>query len=246
MDIKQVAQQILGSLQTPINYGANINATAGNGDVLQHIQNLGALSAQGANSSRALGALGDTASQQASNEEQSAKAAQALKDKAAKEAQDKLDYLNDPKNYKSVINDAGGYDFYDPSGQKLTAVQYAKATNKHITDLYKDSQDPNDKDFSDDHNKVLELGKIIQTGDKKARDKFYEKNPTWKEAYHNSSYNDIVKDLHNEYPGYFTSDTQGVTSDAYGSSDADTFKKVKPKDTRSNKQRVLDLLNPKR
>jgi hypothetical protein len=242
MDIKQIANSVAAALTAPINYGANINDAAGNAQVTQNIRNLGSLQGQGDIAARATQALGVGADAQDAAEKAAAKQrAQEEQDKADA-AQKELDYLNDPKNYKAVVNDVGGYDFYDPSGQKLSAVQYAQATNKHITDLYKDSQDPNDKDFTEDYNRVLQLGKILQSGDKKARDKFYKENPDWKDAYGNTSYNDIVKDLRNEYSGYFRSDQELTRKDKFGGS---SLNKVGA-DTRSTKQKVLDLLNPRR
>jgi hypothetical protein len=242
MDLQQIAQSVAAALTAPINYGANVNDAGGNAQVTQNIRNLGSLQGQGDIAARATQALGVGASAQDDAEKAAAKQRASEEAKKAKDAQDELDYLNDPKNYKAIVNDKGGYDFYDPSGQKVSAVKYAQATNKHITDVYKDSQDPNDKDFTDDYNRVLQLGKILQSGDKKARDKFYKENPDWQKAYGNTSYNDIVKDLRNEYSGYFRSDQELTRADNAGGGVLDNI----GKDTRSYKQRILDLLNPRR
>ena len=242
MDIKSLANTIASTLTQPITYGANINEGGGNTQVLQNIQNLGALEQRGDMSNRAIGALGAGAAEQGSQEAAAAEANAKAKSLEAKAAQDEVDRLSDPKNYRAIVNDVGGYDFLNPDGQQISAVDYAKATNKHITDLYKDSQDPNDKDFTDDYKKVLELGKIIQSGDKKARDTFYKKNPEWKKAYSQTPYNDIVKDLQNEYSGYFRSKKELVTQQPSGSK---TLNSVGA-DTRSLKQKILEALNPKR
>lgn len=186
MDIKTVAAQIAQQLAAPVDYGANINDAAGNGQVTQNLRSLGGLQAKGDWAGRATQSLGVAANAQDEADKAAARAAAEKAEAEAKAAQDELDFRTDPKNYKAIINDVGGYDFYDATGGKISAVDYAKATNKHITDLYKDSQDPNDKDFTEDYERVLELGKIMQSGDKKARDKFYEKNPDWKEAYGNT------------------------------------------------------------
>lgn len=241
MDVKSLANTIAASLTAPITYGANVNEAGGNGQVLSNIQNLGALEQRGDWSDRASGALGTGAAAQDEAEKAAAKLAAQKAADDAQATQDEIKRLSDPKNYQSIINDAGGYDFFNPNGEKISPVDYAKATNKHITDVYKDSQDPNDKDFTDDYNRVLQLGKIIQSGDKKARDKFYKENPDWKKAYGNTPYNDIVKDLRSEYQGYFRSDQELTRNDSFG--------KQAPgggPDTRSIKQRAIDLLNPRR
>ena len=242
MDIKSLANTIAASLTQPITYGANINEGGGNGQVLQNIQNLGALQQRGDIAAQATSALGTGAAAQDQAEQAAARAKAEEESQKAKDAQDELDYRTDPKNYKAIVNDAGGYDFYDATGGKISAVEYAKATNKHITDLYKDSQDPNDKDFTDDYKKVLELGKIIQSGDKKARDAFYKKNPEWEKAYSKTPYNEIVKDLQTEYPGYFRSKKELVTPQKSGGQSLSNV----GADPRNIKQKILDALNPKR
>lgn len=242
MDIREIANSVASALTNPINYGANINDAGGNGQVTQNIRNLGSLQGQGNIAARATQALGAGASAQDDAEKAAARQrAQEEKDKADA-AQKELDYINDPKNYKAIINDKGGYDFYDSMGGKISAVDYAKATNQHITDLYKDSQDPNDKDFTDDYNRVLQLGKILQSGDKKARDKFYKENPDWQKAYSKTPYNEVVKDLRSEYPAYFRSDQELTRSDKFGQVSLGGV----GADTRSYKQKILDLLNPRR
>lgn len=214
MDLKALGQQIAQTLVAPT-YGANVNDSAPTAGMNANIRALSALQGQGDAGARATGSLGVAAGQQADNELEARKAAAEKAKQALAEQESEIKRLSDPKNYQAVINDAGGYDFYNPDGQKISPVDYAKATNQHITDLYKNSQDPNDKDFTEDYNKVLEIGKIIQSGDKKARDKFFQQNPDWKQAFGNSSYNDIVKSLRDQYPGYFRSDQELTRQDNY-------------------------------
>lgn len=238
MDIKQLAAQVASTLTAPTNYGANVNDAGGNAQVTQNIRNLGSLDAKGNAASRATGALGTVNNVQAQADADAAKAAAQKKNDDAQALADQIKQLSDPKNYKAIINDAGGYDFTNPTGDKISAVDYAKATNQHITDIYKNSQDPNDKDFTGDYNRVLELGKILNSGDKKARDKFYKDNPDWKTAYGNSTYNDVVKDLRNEYPGYFRSDKELTDPNNFQGAT------LQGKDERNFAGRAIDQLIP--
>lgn len=213
MDLKNIAQSLMGALNAAPNYGANVNDTAAGGvDVnsqTANIRALGALYSRGAIAKQGANSVGSAAGQQAENEAAQRKVA-AAEAEAAEEAKVKeLKRLQDPDEYKRIVNKVGGYDFFDPLGNKISAVDYAQKVNKQVTDVYKDSQDPNDEDFINDYKRVKELGGIIQSGDAKARDKFYEKNPDFKKAYANSTYTDIVKDLRAEYPGYFRSDKEG-------------------------------------
>lgn len=239
MDVRQIANSIASSLTTPINYGSNVNDGGGNASVTANIRNLGSLTGLGKISARATDALGAGANQQAQNEDEQRKVAQAQAEAEAQAKASEIKRLSDPKNYKAVINDKGGYDFFNPNGDKISPVDYAKATNQHITDLYKKSQDPNDKDFTSDYNRVVELGRIFQSGDKDARDKFFKKNPEWK-TFENATYNQIVQTMRDEYPGYFRSQ-QDSASTNFGNS---TFSNQSTVDNRSTQQKLVDQLMP--
>lgn len=208
MDLKKIAQALAGAVNNAPNFGANINDTAANTGELQNIRNLAALTGQGKAGRLSTNALG-TAAAQKDEEEKAAQrlAAQQAQDDA-KKAEAEVKRLTDPNEFKATINDKGGYDFTNPLGAKISAVQYARAKNIQLTDVFKDSQDPNDQDFVDDYKKLTELGKIVQSGNGKARDKFFKNNPDWKEAFGESSYGDIVKKMHSTYPGYFRSDQE--------------------------------------
>lgn len=56
-------------------------------------------------------------------------------------------------NYQQIQRPDGGYGFYDPQGQEISATQYAGAKGLSITDVLKNSQNPIDighaKDFKD-------------------------------------------------------------------------------------------------
>lgn len=240
MDVRQIANSVAAALTAPINYGANINDASGNQQVTQNIRNLGSLQGQGDIAARAVQALGAGAAAQDDAEKAATRLRAQQAQDEAEAAQKELEFITNPKNYRAVINKAGGYDFYDPMGGKISPVEYAKVTNQHITDLYKNSKDPNDKDFVYDYNRVLELGKILNTGDKTARDKFYAKDPIWKEAYGTTPYNEIVRDLRNKYPNYFRSDKELERTDKIGKTSAESMR-VANQDN-SIKQKILNVL----
>jgi hypothetical protein len=56
-------------------------------------------------------------------------------------------------NYQQIARPDGGFGFYDPNGQEITAAQYASATGKAPGDVLKNSTNPIDigyqKDFKD-------------------------------------------------------------------------------------------------
>jgi hypothetical protein len=205
VDLKALANALSGAVNSPVNYGANINDTATTAPVNANIRNLGSLEGQGDAAARAISALGTGATAQASSEEASQRAAAQKSDDEAQAAKDELDYLNDPRNYRAVINKVGGYDFYNPMGGKISPVEYAKVTNQHLTDVYKKSEDPKDKEFVEDYKQLFDLGKAMQSGDKTALDKLFKKDPSLEKAMRNKklSYGDVVKQFRSYYPGYF-------------------------------------------
>lgn len=208
MDIKQIAASLLGAVNAPVNYGANINDTATNGAELGNIRALGGLFGQGAVAKNATGGIGVAAGQQADNIDTQRKAAAQMAADEEELKRKELERLQDPNEYKAIVNKVGGYDFFDPLDNKISAVEYARKKNMQLTEVYKKSQDPNDKDFLDDYKRVTELGKAVQSGDKDARDKIFDKDPNFKKEYEKATLQEIVNDLHQVYPGYFRSDEE--------------------------------------
>lgn len=243
MDLKALAASLLGAVNGTPTFGANVNDNATNGAETANIRALGALNARGDVGAQAVQAVGTGANERASQDEMARKIAeQAAADEEERKAKE-LKRLQDPNEYKAIINKVGGYDFFDPTGGKISAVEYARKKNMQLTDVYKKSQDPNDKDFLDDYKTVTELGKAIQSGDAKARDKIYAKNPEFKKAYHTWKYNDIVADLHKTYPGYFRSDAEG-RSDIVGNMKGSRIPEEEEEDTRSKFKKNVDKLVP--
>lgn len=77
---------------------------------------------------------------------------------SAQSAQDQTTIANQKSaqsasNYQQVARPDGGFGFYDPQGNEISAAQYAAATGKAPTDVLKNSTNPIDlgyqKDFSD-------------------------------------------------------------------------------------------------
>lgn len=78
----------------------------------------------------------------------------AAADAASAAASQKLKDLQDPSKYTQVAKADGGYAFYDPLGNEISASQYASITNKSPADVLKNSQNPIDKAFVQDYNQL--------------------------------------------------------------------------------------------
>lgn len=239
MDLKRIAK----SLSNPkIDFGEKVNDTKATSGMLGNVRAAAALMAEGNEAGRANKSLAVGANQVAAEAEMARQAAERKKKEELAKKEQEIEDLQNPDNYKAVVNDVGGYDFYDPLGNKINAVQYARKKNMQLSEVYKGSQDPNDQDFLNSYDKVLELGKIIQSGDKEERDKFFEKNPKWKEV-SDMPLSEIVSQLHEQYPGYFRSPDQKIVDDTTGAIRPNQVGAT-PTDQRNRIQRITDQLIP--
>lgn len=243
MDLKQLAAALMAGTNAPTNFGANVNDTAANTGQMQNIRNLAGLLSKGDISSSTTKSLGVASGQQADNEAMGRKVAAQQAEEEERKKREELERLQDPDEYKQIVNDKGGYDFFDPLGNKITAVEFARKRNMQISDVYKDSQDPEDKDFIDDYNRVMDLGRALQSGDKEARDKIYKDSPEFKEKFHNWKYADIVKELHRTYPGYFRSQAQGQRPEIAGYKSMDLGEYEDPDKKKKSSNVISGLFN---
>lgn len=69
---------------------------------------------------------------------------------AIQEAMRKAQEKKDITKYQRVKKANGGFDFYDPSGNKITAADYAAAAGTEVSDVLKGSENPNDLKYMQD------------------------------------------------------------------------------------------------
>lgn len=160
------------------------------------------------------GAYGNVADQQKADAQQQLQAEQANNDAIAQAKKDALD----PSKYRKEIASDGGYEFFDPQGNKIDVKQYSAATGQHITDVLKNSQNPADTQFVTDYKNLQKLGGIMQNGDKAALDKLYKAQPDLKKEISGKTYAQIVSDFRNYYPKFFNQqpENQSQTQTVYG------------------------------
>lgn len=214
----QAAAQALGAAQNVQAPTQSPNAMGANAFVQAAIGHLAGL----ARSNFQLGA-GNSGTKIASAQGQIDEANRiAAAKQAAADNQDAIDQLrlkkqtiSDPSKYYRQQNKSGGWDFYDPLGNKISAQDYSTIKGIHVTDALKDSQDTKDQEFLQDYQDVVKLGQIMQSGDKKELDKLYQADPTLKKRIGKQTYSDIVKGFRNSYPDYFAGQTQDVGNASY-------------------------------
>lgn len=96
--------------------------------------------------------LGSAAPNYNSGVQASADAAAANASSSA--ASQKLKDLSDPNKYRQEQAPDGGYNFYDPLGNPISASQFASVRNGNPADILKNSQNPIDKAFVQDYNSL--------------------------------------------------------------------------------------------
>lgn len=194
------------------------NSPAATPELAPQFANIQALSGSnmaGMRSRYAANAFGGAAKSVADEEEAAARLRfQEEEEKAAALEKMKKDML-DPTKYRQEIDEKGGYRFYDPSGGEIDVKQFSGATGKHITDVLKKSQNPEDQQFIQDYKDIEELGQIMNSGDKKKLDKFYEKHPSFKDR-KKDTYAKIVGDFRKYYPKFFNTNENATIETRYG------------------------------
>lgn len=198
------ASALAAAAASKANLGGSPN---GGGSEMVNLQNLAQLQFSAGNAENAIGAFGSDAKATADREEAQKRAAAAAADaeQKKKDAYDKiLAELKDPKNYRQELNDKGGYDFYNPMGDKISVQEYSQVTDRQISDILKDSKDGADQQFKKDYEDLMSYGRALQGNEedvKKFRDKDEYKGFIAK--YKDKSYADVVNDFRTSYSGYF-------------------------------------------
>ena len=198
------ASALAAAAASKANLGGSPN---GGGSEMVNLQNLAQLQFSAGAADLATGAFGADAKAAADREEAQKKAAAEAADaeQQKKDAYDKiLAELKNPKNYRQELNDAGGYDFYNPMGDKISVQEFSQATDRQISDILKDSKDGKDIQFKQDYEDLMSYGRALQGNDedvKKFRDD--KKYSSFIEKYKDKSYADVVSDFQKNYAGYF-------------------------------------------
>ena len=169
---------------------------------------------QGAGS-RAVGAF---ATDQAIKADNASRAAEADRQAKLEESKQKIQQLQDAiegKNYQQVKKQDGGYDYYDPLGNRVSVAAYAKATGKSPDQILKDSENSLDQQYVNDHANLTKLLGFIRNGDQQGAKDFLAKNPGVSSKYINDNWktpgfaDQLVKQFVEAYPNVYSGDPYG-------------------------------------
>lgn len=135
--------------------------------------------------SAAANTAGDIVAEQ---KRQAAIAAQKQKDQA------------DPKSYKKVKKDDGGFDFYDSDGNQVDIATLTKRTGTRATDWIDDSENPIDMQYKSDYNNLQDLLDAVVNKDTETLD-------SYRQQFTDQGLPDITKekpqDIINQFKQYY-------------------------------------------
>lgn len=111
----------------------------------------------------------------------------------------RLKELSNPENYQRVVREDGGFDFFDPSGKKISAMAYAQATGKGLEGAITGSTNVKDIQALKDYSLVKKTYELASNGDQEGIKNLMNDNPILKDKVPQ----DLIDTLHQVYPELF-------------------------------------------
>lgn len=130
----------------------------------------------------------------------------------------KVSALSDPSKYKQVQKPDGGYAFYDPLGNEISASAFAAIHNSTPADVLKNSQNPVDIAYHQDYNNLQTYinAKIRSKNSQKAADTASLIEQQVKSAYGidltKQSPAQIIQEFQKAYPTVYGGSGKGVSA----------------------------------
>jgi hypothetical protein len=123
-----------------------------------------------AQSNRGANGIGAVAGYQAQADKNAQEIAAQQKAQDLKIKAQKLKDMQDPNKFQKVRKDDGGFDFYDPLGNKIGVQQFSQVTGKSPKDILKDSENSLDVQYLQDYKTMQEIANAYANNDKDTLD----------------------------------------------------------------------------
>jgi hypothetical protein len=162
-----------------------------------------------AQSNRGVGGLGTLNGVQAQTDENAQRLAMQEKADEVKAKAQQLKDLQDKNKYEKVRKDDGGFDFYNPLGQKIDIHQFSQVTGKSVADVLKDSENNLDLQFQQDYKTMQDIANAYANGDKEFLDKLAEDSGD-KAFFKGKTAADVMKLFRQGYPTIYGQQGQGT------------------------------------
>lgn len=186
-----------------------------------------------------------------SNEQEAASAARSEAVRKAKEEADAIkqaiEDMQNPNKYQQVKKDDGGFDYFDPIGNKISVAKYAKIKGKPVHEVLSDSENLLDRQFRAEYDLLKQFTEASYNGDEEKKIDLMAKNPAL-ELLDKGNVDDTWRAFIEYYPNYFRENN--VDANPRGQQrniQADLEERAlgaKRNAPRSNFQKLKDLINP--
>lgn len=163
-------------------------------------------------SEQGAGALANDASTQVAN----AEIGRANKLDELKAELQKLQDRGDPNKFVRQKKEDGGFDFFDPEGNPITASEYARAKSIPTSKAVEGSDNLLDQQYQNDYDKLKDLSFLMQSEDYEGIEKFYEDNPGTQEEFKDRTIEEIWSAFANEYSNVYKQPQEEVLSTVDG------------------------------
>lgn len=151
-------------------------------------------------------------------EEEKRRAAAAAK-KAAEEAAQKAADLADPKKYRVVKKDDGGYDFFAPDGSQVDIATLAQRTQTKPSEWISDSENPIDVQYLEESANLNKYINAKLSKNKKVYEAYEEANPELKKFQGKGGVDQLIKLFKKRYERYYV--PRSVNPNAWGTRPGD-------------------------
>lgn len=129
--------------------------------------------------------------------------------RAAAAAKAREDAMKDPRNYRVVPKEDGGFDFFDPEGKQVDIATYAKITGQNPVDIIKDSKNPIDIQYVQDYNNLQGFMEAVTSQDTKKVDAYVANEPALEQYRKNKGgLHNLLEQFQQNYQRYYVPRSQ--------------------------------------
>lgn len=120
-----------------------------------------------------------------------------------------INRMFDPNEYKKVLKEDGGFDYFAPDGTQINLRKYSLATGKQPRDILKDSDNNLDRQYLRDHEDLQKTLEAISSKDGAYFEKLKKDYPDRYDAIKGMTPADLVNRFRQAYPNVYADEGRG-------------------------------------
>jgi len=135
---------------------------------------------------------------------------------AAAAAKKKQADLADPKSYRRVKKEDGGFDFFDPDGNQIDIASIVQRTGTKPRDWIEDSENPIDIQYMEDYDNLQDYAKALLTKNTKKIEQYRASAPELSQYDDRGGVNRLIETFRKNYQRYYV--PRSENANAWGAS----------------------------